>query len=63
MSAHEFTGTPILVVVFNQPNRFENYCQCGFRAHAQTKEEMVVSEQFHLDKLSDFVAEFPRVKG
>ncbi len=62
MSAHSFTNTPMLVVVFNGPNRFENYCQCGFRAHAQTKAEITVSERFHLNKVSAIVAEFP-LKG
>ena len=50
------------VVVFGGHIHFENYCQCGFRAHAQTKEEMVVSERFHLNKVSTIVAEFP-LKG
>jgi len=60
MSAHEFVNKPILVVVFNQDNRYENYCQCGFRAHAHTKEEIAVSERFHLNKVSTIVAEHPR---
>ncbi len=60
MSAHSFANTPMLVVVFGGPNRFENYCQCGFRAHAQNKEEIAVSERFHLSKVSAIVADFPR---
>ncbi len=48
MSAHSFPNNPMRVVVFGGPNRFENYCQCGYRAHAPGKEGMPAAQADHL---------------
>lgn len=60
MSAHEFPNDPLLVVVCNQDNRYENFCRCGYRAHAPTKEEMPVEQGSHLNEVSTIVAEYLR---
>ncbi len=60
MSAHEFANDPILVVVQNKDNRYENFCRCGYRVHAPTKGELPVEQGQHLNEVSTIVPEYLR---
>ncbi len=60
MSAHEFGHDPIKVISMARPHYYENYCRCGYRAHAEREEDLPIEEGDHLNQVSTIVAESRR---
>lgn len=60
MSAHEFPNDPMLVVICNQDNRYENFCRCGYRAHAERMDNLAAKQGRHLNEVSTIVAKSER---
>ncbi len=52
MSAHHFPNKRMLVVVMNGEDRFESFCQCGYRAHGLDLIAVGLKENDHIESVS-----------
>ncbi len=60
MSAHEFPGDPNKVTRLHRPHYYENYCRCGYRAHAEQIQDLAAEQGRHLNEVSTIVEESRR---